>query len=222
VDDNGRVIGGGSREVKGLWAAGETACVSIHGANRLGSNSTAECLVYGRVVGKDIVRFLASEADAAEGASSMVAEEETRVFDGLLKNESSDDDVYAIKARLKEVMDKSVYVFREEAGLAEAVREVKALKEKFKGVRATDGGRQFNYNLQDVLEVGGMLELAEVVARGALNRTESRGGHSRLDYPQRDDANWLKHTLASRTDDGPRFSSVPVRITMWKPVERKY
>jgi len=222
VDDNGRVIGGGSREVKGLWAAGETACVSIHGANRLGSNSTAECLVYGRVVGKDIVRFLASEADAAEGASSMVAEEETRVFDGLLKNESSDDDVYAIKARLKEVMDKSVYVFREEAGLAEAVREVKALKEKFKGVRATDGGRQFNYNLQDVLEVGGMLELAEVVARGALNRTESRGGHSRLDYPQRDDANWLKHTLASRTDGGPRFSSVPVRITMWKPVERKY
>ena len=152
----------------------------------------------------------------------MVAEEEARVFDGLLKNERSDDDVYSIKAKLKEVMDKSVYVFREEAGLAEAVREVRALKERFKGVRATDGGKQFNYNLQDILEVGAMLELAEVVAQGALNRTESRGGHSRLDYPKRDDANWLKHTLVRRAEGGPQFSSTPVRITMWKPVERKY
>jgi len=119
-------------------------------------------------------------------------------------------------------MDKSVYVFREEAGLTDAVREVRALKEKFKGVKATDGGRQFNYNLQDVLEVGVMLELAEVVAQGALNRRESRGGHARTDYPNRDDKNWLRHTLAVRSTDGPSFSYSPVTITMWKPVERKY
>ncbi len=86
----------------------------------------------------------------------------------------------------------------------------------------TDGGGVFNYNLLDTLEVGVMLELAEVVAQGALNRRESRGGHARLDYPQRDDANWLKHTLAQRTESGPSFSFAPVRITMWKPVERKY
>ena len=85
-----------------------------------------------------------------------------------------------------------------------------------------DVGRVFNYNLQDVLEVGVMLELAEVVAKGALNRKESRGGHARTDYPSRDDTNWLKHTLALRTSDGPSFSFAPVTITLWKPVERKY
>jgi succinate dehydrogenase / fumarate reductase flavoprotein subunit len=222
VDDNGRVLDADSREVRGLWAAGETACVSIHGANRLGSNSTAECLVYGRLVGRDIVGYLAAERRPADSAGPDVATEEARIFDGLLKRETATEDVYAIKAKLKEVMDRSVYVFREEAGLADAVREVRELRRRFGGVRATDGGRQFNYNLQDVLEVGVMLELAEVVAVGALNRRESRGGHSRLDYPQRDDANWLKHTLASRAEAGPSFSFAPVRITMWKPVERKY
>jgi succinate dehydrogenase / fumarate reductase flavoprotein subunit len=223
VEGSGRVLDGQAREVTGLWAAGEAACISIHGANRLGSNSTAECLVYGRVVGQDIVRYLSSaETRPLGNGSPLISSEEDRVYRGLMKNETSKEDVYSIKARLKEVMDRSVYVFRDEAGLIDAVREVKALKERFHGVRVTDGGRQFNYNLQDVLEVGLMLELAEVVAQGALNRKESRGGHSRLDYPQRDDANWLKHTLALRTDDGPRFSFTPVSITMWKPVERKY
>lgn len=223
VNNDGRVLDDRSNEVKGLWAAGESACVSIHGANRLGANSTAECLVYGRIVGRDIVAYLGSEKPAPSGGiSPQVGKEEDRVFSGLMRNETSTEDVYVIKAKLREVMDRSVYVFREEAGLADAVREVRALKERYKGVRVTDGGRQFNYNLQDTLEVGVMLELAEVVAQGALNRRESRGGHSRLDYPKRDDANWLKHTLARRTEEGPLFSSKPVRITMWKPVERTY
>ncbi|HME18798.1 MAG TPA: succinate dehydrogenase/fumarate reductase flavoprotein subunit [Nitrososphaerales archaeon] len=223
VNDSGRVLDADSRQVKGLWAAGETACVSIHGANRLGSNSTAECLVYGRLVGRDVVRYLASEGTGPRDVvSPQVAKEETRIFDGLMKKETPSEDVYAIKAKLKEVMDRSVYVFREEAALTDAVREVRALKERFKGVRATDAGRQFNYNLQDVLEVDVMLDLAEVVALGALNRRESRGGHSRVDYPQRDDKAWLRHTIASRAESGPQFSFWPVRITMWKPVERKY
>jgi succinate dehydrogenase flavoprotein subunit len=96
------------------------------------------------------------------------------------------------------------------------------LKDEFRGAKVTDGGRVFNYNLQDVLEVGIMLELAEVVAQGPLNRRESRGGHARTDYPNRDDPGWLRHTLALRTADGPSFSYSPVTITMWKPVERKY
>ncbi len=223
VDNYGRVLDAESREVKGLWAAGESACVSIHGANRLGSNSTAECLVYGRVVGRDVVRYLAERSSGpSEAVSPLVRTEEERIFSGLLKNESSDEDVYAIKARLREVMDSSVYVFRDEKGLAAAVAEVKKLKERFRGVSATDRGRGFNYNLQDVLELDVMLDLADVVAQGALRRQESRGGHSRLDFPTRDDANWLKHTLATRGEGGPEFSYVPVRITMWKPVERKY
>jgi len=223
VDINGRVLDAGAKVVRGLWAAGETSCVSIHGANRLGANSTAECLVFGRIVGQDVADYLSSaEGKAAGYGGPSITGEEDRIFSGLFKNEKSDADVYSIKARLREVMDASVYVFRDETGLAGAVREIRELKKAFRGVKVTDGGRVFNYNLQDVLEVGIMLELAEVVAVGALNRKESRGGHARTDYPNRDDANWLKHTLAVRTGDGPLFSYAPVKITMWKPVERKY
>jgi succinate dehydrogenase / fumarate reductase flavoprotein subunit len=223
VNGDGRVLDSRGLEVSGLWAAGEAACVSIHGANRLGANSTAECLVFGRIVGQDIVGHLSSiRARPVGNDIPLVGEEEARVFGGLAKNETSEEDVYAIKTSLKEVMDRSVYVFRDEAGLSNAVREVSALRKRFHGVKVTDGGRHFNYNLQDILEVSLMLELAEVVAQGALNRKESRGGHSRLDYPQRDDTNWLKHTIALRTEDGPRFIFAPVSMTMWKPVERKY
>jgi len=223
VDGNGRVLDGSGRFVKGLWSAGESACVSIHGANRLGANSTAECLVYGKIVGEDIAAYLDSEPNApAPTDGSLISAEEARIFGDLFRREESSADVYSVKAKLRDVMDKSVYVFRDETGLSEATRQIRALKDEFKGVKVTDGGRVFNYNLQDVLEVGIMLELAEVVARGALDRRESRGGHARTDYPNRDDAGWLKHTLALRTADGPSFSYSPVTITMWKPVERKY
>jgi succinate dehydrogenase flavoprotein subunit len=223
VDINGRVLDGSSHVVKGLWAAGESACVSIHGANRLGANSTAECLVYGKIVGEDVANYLASGREQLVGNhSSLVTGEEDRIFRDLFKNEMSAMDVYSAKAKLREIMDRSVYVFRDEAELTDAVRQIRELKKSFRGVKVTDGGRVFNYNLQDVLEVGIMLELAEVVAEGALIRRESRGGHARLDYPNRDDKNWLKHTLAQRTTDGPSYSYTPVTITMWKPVERKY
>ena len=161
-------------------------------------------------------------AGAQTSDAPAVSAEEDRVFSELFKREESSADVYSVKARLREVMDRSVYVFRDESGLSEAVRQIRALKSEFRGVKVTDGGRVFNYNLQDVLEVGIMLELAEVVAQGALNRRESRGGLSRTDFPDRDDKNWLKHTLAVKTPDGPEFSYSPVTITMWKPVERKY
>ena len=223
VDNNGRVLNDRSEVVRGLWSAGESACVSIHGANRLGTNSTAECLVFGGVVGDDIAKYLSSEKAKPSGdQSSFVAAEEDRIFRNLFRNEKSDEDVYAVKARLREVMDRSVYVFRDEAGLTEAIREIRELKKSYRGVKVTDGGKVFNFNLQNTLEVGVMLELAEVVAEGALNRRESRGGHARLDYPQRDDTNWLRHTLALRTEEGPSFAYTPVRITMWRPIERKY
>jgi len=223
VDGNGRVLDSSSEFVKGLWAAGESACVSIHGANRLGANSTAECLVYGRIVGEDVADYLSANPKAAmPDESSVIAAEEDRIFKDLFRRETATADVYAVKAKLRNVMDESVYVFRDEDGLSDAVREIKDLKSQFKGVKVTDGSRVFNYNLQDVLEVGVMLDLAEVVAQGALNRRESRGGHARTDYPNRDDANWLKHSLALWTAEGPSFSYSPVTITMWKPVERKY
>ena len=223
VDGDGRVLDADGRFVRGLWSAGESACVSIHGANRLGANSTAECLVYGRVVGEDIASYLDSNPQGASvGDGPLLAAEEGRIFGDLFRRETSSADVYGVKAKLRDVMDRLVYVFRDEAGLTDAVGQIRALKNEFRGVKVTDGGRVFNYNLQDVLEVGIMLELAEVVAQGALNRKESRGAHARTDYPNRDDKNWLKHTLALRTADGPSFSFSPVTITMWKPVERKY
>jgi succinate dehydrogenase / fumarate reductase, flavoprotein subunit len=223
VDINGRVLDGSSKVVRGLWAAGESACVSIHGANRLGANSTAECLVFGRIVGEDVASYLATEKVQPLGnRSALIEGEEERIFRDLFRNETSSSDVYSIKAKLREIMDKSVYVFRNEIDLTNAVRQIRELKKTFLGVKVTDGSRVFNYNLQDVLEVGVMLDLAEVVAEGALIRRESRGGHARTDYPNRDDSNWLRHTLALRAGDVPSFSYAPVNITMWKPVERKY
>lgn len=222
VDAAGKALDG-SKPVRGLWSAGESACVSVHGANRLGSNSTAECLVFGSLVGQDVVNYIASErSKTADHVKGKVDAEEDRIFNQLMKDERGGENVYEIKAELKEMMDEHVYVFRTGAGLEEAVKKIKSLKNRYLKVRVSDRGKEVNYNLQNALELGMMLDLAEVVAAGALLRTESRGGHTRVDYTERDDANWLKHTLAYKTRDGPRFEYAPVALTMWKPVERKY
>lgn len=116
-----------------------------------------------------------------------------------------------------------MYVFRDKSGLEEAYSAIKRLRERFQNIRIEDKGRYYNTNLRDALELDFLLEQAELITIGALTRTESRGGaHYRLDYPKRDDANWLKHTLYFYTPDGPRISYAPVRITRWKPEERKY
>ena len=119
-------------------------------------------------------------------------------------------------------MDKYVWIFRDENGLKEAVKKIKELKERYKRVEIADRSRKFNMNLISTLEVGYLLDLAEVVAISALLRKESRGAHYRTDYPKRDDVNWLKHTLTYYTPDGPKFDYIPVRITKWQPTERKY
>jgi succinate dehydrogenase / fumarate reductase flavoprotein subunit len=223
VNITGRVMLDGTKPVRGLWSAGESACVSVHGANRLGSNSTSECLIFGSIVGQDVVKYIESSGGkSTDYAKAKVDSEEDRIFNQLMKNERGGEDVYEIRAKLKEIMDGDVYVFRTHAGLEEAVKSIRSLKNRYAKVRVTDRGKEANYNLQNTLEVGMMLDLAEVVAMGALLRTESRGGHARLDYTERDDVNWLKHTLAYQTKDGPKFEYAPVALTLWKPVERKY
>lgn len=206
--------------VKGLYAAGEVACVSIHGANRLGSNSTAECLVFGRIAGEKAAEYALSK-EFRHAPQEAYKAEEKRVFDEFL-GKSGDESAYQIKKELNETMDKNLWIFRRAEGIKEAIRKIKELKERYRNVEIVDRERKFNTDLLTAFEVGFMLDLAEVVAIGALNRTESRGAHFREDYPERDDVNWLKHTLAYYTPDGPKFDYIPVTITKWQPVERKY
>jgi len=206
--------------VRGLYAAGEVACVSIHGANRLGSNSTAECLVFGRIAGEKAAEYALSK-EFRHAPQEAYKAEEKRVFDEFL-GKSGDESAYQIKKELNETMDKNLWIFRRAEGIKEAIRKIKELKERYRNVEIVDRERKFNTDLLTAFEVGFMLDLAEVVAIGALNRTESRGAHFREDYPERDDVNWLKHTLAYYTPDGPKFDYIPVTITKWQPVERKY
>jgi succinate dehydrogenase / fumarate reductase flavoprotein subunit len=203
-----------------LFAAGECSCLSLHGANRLGSNSTAECLVFGAVAGEEAAK-LALKSEFPDLPKDKLAEEEKRVFDQILGNEGGER-VSEIRTQMMNVMNEKVWIFRDEKGLTEAVREIRALKERFKRAKVEDSSRVFNLGLVNALELDCMLELAEVTALSALNRKESRGAHFRVDYPQRDDTNWLKHTLVYYTVDGPQIDYAPVTITKWQPTERKY
>jgi succinate dehydrogenase / fumarate reductase flavoprotein subunit len=209
----------GATRVGGLWAAGEAACVSINGANRLGANSTAECLVWGRITGEAAARYASSGSGEAPEAGQ-VAEEEKRIFDGIFHGKGGTNP-YEVRDELQRTMDADAYVFRTGEGLARALGSVRRLRaEDF--LHCDDQSRQYNTNLTNVLEVDSMLLAAEAFLVGALARTESRGAHARRDYPRRDDANWLKHTLALWTPEGVRLGYSPVRITRFQPAERTY
>jgi succinate dehydrogenase / fumarate reductase flavoprotein subunit len=210
----------GAAPVPGVWGAGEVACVSIHGANRLGTNSTAECLAWGGITGREAANY-AREAALPELPAERARAEESRVTEAIFQRPSGED-LYAIRNRLREVMDTHVGVFRTKEGLETAVKEIGQLQERMKECGLKDRSRTYNTERVAFLELENMLDLAEVIARGALKREESRGGHARRDFPQRDDVNWHKHTLARYTPAGPEFDYLPVTITIWEPVERKY
>ena len=209
----------GATPVEGIWAAGEAACVSIHGANRLGTNSTAECLVWGKISGEEAGRYAESH-DLLPISPGLVEDEERRLLS--LLNQDGQESPYALRRELQEIMDAYVGVFRTGEGLSTALEKIKRLQERARNLRVQDKGKIYNTDLTTTLELLNMLEIAEVVVAGALARTESRGAHARRDFPSRDDGRWLVHTLAYRTPDGPRLEYIPVRITMWEPVERKY
>jgi succinate dehydrogenase / fumarate reductase flavoprotein subunit len=212
---------GGETKKKGLWAAGECACVSVHGANRLGSNSTTACLVYGRIAGEEAAKYVMGGAPPASIPGAKLEAEEHRIFVDLLGREQGEDP-YAIKKELWAAMDGNVYVYRNEEGLSQALRKVRELRGRFARARVEDKSKNFNTNLSGTLEVGNLLDVAEAVVTSALLRKESRGGHARTDFPKRDDVNFLKHSVIYYTPEGPKVEYLPVVITRWAPAERKY
>ncbi len=211
----------GATPVEGIWAAGEAGCESLHGANRLGSNSTAECLVWGKITGALAGKFAAKQKTFPSlPKEKVIKDEEMRVF-GRFRADGKESS-YAMRHELQAMMDSYVGVFRTGEGLQTALKRLGELKQRLPEMRVADRGRVYNTDLLSALEMDNILDLAETVVAGALARKESRGAHSRRDFTQRDDANWLKHTLAYYTPKGPRFEYSPVTITMWQPVERKY
>jgi len=221
TDNDARVvIDDQHTQIGGLYAAGECACVSVHGANRLGTNSLVDLVVFGRRGGRAMAEFCQAAHLAPlpkDPEAEIVAE-----FDRLRTAKGTERQV-TIRREMQEVMTEHVGVFRTGAGIQQALDKVKELQERFKQVQVHDAGKIFNTDLLEAFELGCLLDLAEVTAAAALNRTESRGAHYREDYPNRDDAQWLKHSLvAPAPGGGYRITYRPVVITKYQPKERKY
>ncbi len=206
--------------ISGLYASGECSCLSLHGANRLGTNSTAECLVFGRVSGEEAAKYAPTHS-FHELAEEPLLREEERVFDGIWGSEG-DERVPAIRNEMRRIMNEKVWIFRTGEQLQSALKEIRALRARFENVTVEDKGRHYNTGLVGALQLDFTLDLADVTIASALARTESRGAHSRRDYPNRDDENWLKHTVAHYREAGPCLKYTPVTITKWPPTARKY
>jgi succinate dehydrogenase / fumarate reductase flavoprotein subunit len=220
TDTDGRVVvDEENRPLPGFYAAGECACVSVHGANRLGTNSLVDLVVFGRRAGRDMGRYI-HEHDFVPlpGDPTCEACEEVE----RLLGDNGSERMADIRQELRDVMMRDVGVFRVEAQMAEAVDKIRELQARYRQASLDDRGRRFNTELLEALELGYLLDLAEVTAESALARKESRGAHSREDYPERDDDQWLKHTLAYGRREGVDLRYKPVTITRFEPKPRTY
>ncbi|NTU43554.1 MAG: FAD-binding protein [Nitrospirales bacterium] len=220
TDKYGRVVIDDLNTVlPGLYAAGEVACVSVHGANRLGCNSLLDTVVFGRRAGKAMLKEIAG-VEMGEITRERVGEVEAGL-DRLL-NGKGEEHPGQIRSELQSLMMEDCSVFRSRERLTDLLTNISPLKERVKEIGITDRGRIFNTDLLEALELEHLITLGEVIAASALQREESRGAHSREDFPKRDDKNWLKHTLAFRAESVIELRHRPVRITRFQPQERKY
>jgi succinate dehydrogenase / fumarate reductase, flavoprotein subunit len=206
--------------VPGLYAAGECACVSVHGANRLGTNSLLDIVVFGRRAGIAAAAHAATADFAAIGDDP--AGDVRRMLEDLAGHPRGER-AAAIRADLQAAMDQRAGVYRTDGLLEEMQVELHSLRERYRRVWVQDTSRAYNTDLVETVELGFLLDLAEALVVSARARTESRGGHFREDFPKRDDANWLRHTLAWRAPSGEvKLDYKPVTITRYEPMERKY
>ncbi|OIJ64213.1 succinate dehydrogenase flavoprotein subunit [Streptomyces mangrovisoli] len=220
----GEVLSDNTTVVPGLYAAGEVACVSVHGANRLGTNSLLDINVFGRRAGIAAAEYSqkAEYVELPENPASLVVEQIEN-----LRSSTGTERVATLRRELQDTMDANVMVFRTEQTIKTAVEKIAELRERYKNVAIQDKGRRFNTDLLEAVELGNLLDLAEVMAVSALARKESRGGHYREDYPNRDDVNFMRHTMAYREvgadgTDSIRLDYKPVVQTRYQPMERKY
>ena len=210
----------GASELQGVWAAGEAACVSIHGSNRLGANSTSECIVWGKITADEAVNYMEREPSVESIPSDLVDAEEKRIYDGIFRGRG-EVNPYEIKQKLTDTLNDKAYVFRNETDLLEGLRKVRELR-AMTWKHVDDQAKEYNTNFSNVMELDSMFRISETVLIGAINRKESRGSHARTDFPTRDDKKFLHHTLAYYNPDEPVMKTHPVTITNYKPVERKY
>jgi succinate dehydrogenase / fumarate reductase flavoprotein subunit len=204
----------------GLYAAGEVACVSVHGANRLGTNSLLDINVFGKRAGIDMVRY-------CQENELLPLPKEPEAFsreqlEALMSRQNGRERAADIRREMEDAMMDYVGVFREEAGMKQAISIIEDLQEQYQHIALDDKGKKFNTEVLEAWELGALLDVAEVTAAAALNRTESRGGHYREDCPKRDDEHWLKHSLAWRKDGQVELGYKPVTITDYEPKERVY
>lgn len=221
------VLRDNSTVVPGLYAAGECACVSVHGSNRLGTNSLLDINVFGKRAGRNAVEYVKTvdftplPDDPAAAVRGML---------GQLRDSNGTERIAAIRKELQDEMDKNAQVFRTDESLAHVTEVIAGLRDRYRNVAVQDKGKRFNTDLLEAVELGFLLDLAEVVVFSARNREESRGGHMRDDFPNRDDENYMQHTMAylsgdpqsSLADDHIRLDWKPVTITRYQPMERKY
>ncbi len=207
----------------GLYAAGEVACVSINGANRLGSNSLTELLVFGNQAGNGAAKFAVEHAELDMQALESQARDETRrIEQQILRKEGGSERIATLRDEMRNTMESGAGIYRDEASLQSTCAKLEELRERSGRLQLDDTSRTFNTELTGALELDFMLDVAEAIAHSALARTESRGSHQRTDFPERDDEHFLSHTMTYQTDGAPRIEYMGVVITDWPPTERVY
>ncbi|MFQ5678274.1 MAG: fumarate reductase (quinol) flavoprotein subunit [Gemmatimonadota bacterium] len=215
----------GSTPVQGLYAAGEVACVSINGANRLGSNSLTELFVFGARAGRAAAEFASTGPDTGSTlVRAQAGDEARRLQTTLLEKASGRERISRLREEMHRAMEAGAGIYRDASGLETAVAKIRELQDRYRDVRLDDGSRTFNTDLVAGLELSNLLDVAEAILSSALQRTESRGAHQRTDHPRRDDEKFLAHSLAFRSEAAtpPRIEHLPVTVTRWPPAERVY
>jgi len=213
----------GATPLMGLYAAGEAACVSINGANRLGSNSLTEILVFGARGGQAAAAFAAQQREVAPSVLAQALDAQRRPEAQFLRKTGGRERNATLRAEMHQIVEESAGIYRAQSALDAAVEKLKGLQERVRDLSLDDRSYTFNTELTAALELSYMLDVAQTIVQSARERRESRGSHQRIDYPRRDDARFLAHSLAYRTGDGsPRIEYLPVRITRWPPGERVY